>query len=252
MTALGAPWGWRSERSVRSSLRAPSWASAIRSQCRRALCSFSSWCSPRSPAAGRPAPSVRALPRSRSTSSTPSRTCRSRSTLGTTRSPRPAPPRRDLRRSARGPGRCPRPRARAARSIAYTASPNSGAASGEDVLLSAERAGRSARSPAVPVRGTPSLRSLATVERNGTVTGTTVRHCRGELELLRGRRAPSRWGQQIGRFVLEPNPVPASRSSEWSRWRSPTKSVRHSRRRECAAMGRKQHVKILDAGDERL
>ncbi len=55
----------------------------------------------------------------------------------------------------------------------------------------------------------PTVRALATIERNGTVTGTSVRHyAQGELELPReGAELPVlARGQQIGRFVLEPMP----------------------------------------------
>jgi hypothetical protein len=54
----------------------------------------------------------------------------------------------------------------------------------------------------------PYLVPLATIERNGAVTGTSVRHyAHGELELPReGSEIPVlARGQQIGRFVLEPS-----------------------------------------------
>jgi hypothetical protein len=54
----------------------------------------------------------------------------------------------------------------------------------------------------------PALVPLATIERNGTVTGTSLRHyAQGQLELPReGVELPVlARGQQVGRFVLEPN-----------------------------------------------
>jgi K+-sensing histidine kinase KdpD len=81
-------------------------------------------------------------------------------------------------------------------------------ASGEDVLLSAQDELRELLGLEHCRFEAPStLRTLATVERNGTVTGTTVRHyAQGELELPReGAELPVlARGQQIGRFVLEP------------------------------------------------
>ena len=83
-------------------------------------------------------------------------------------------------------------------------------ASGEDVLLSAQNELRDLLDlQQCRFEAPPTLRTLATVERNGTVTGTTVHHfSRGELELPReGAELPVlARGQQIGRFVLEPNP----------------------------------------------
>ncbi len=83
-------------------------------------------------------------------------------------------------------------------------------ASGEDVLLSAQAELRDLLElEQCRFEAPPTLRPLATVERNGTVTGTTVRHyAQGELELPReGAELPVlARGQQIGRFVLDPRP----------------------------------------------
>jgi K+-sensing histidine kinase KdpD len=82
-------------------------------------------------------------------------------------------------------------------------------ASGEDVLFSAQEELRDLLGlKACRFEAPPILMALATVERNGTVTGTSVRHyARGELELPReGAELPVlARGQQIGRFVLEPH-----------------------------------------------
>jgi hypothetical protein len=83
-----------------------------------------------------------------------------------------------------------------------------GGASGEDVLFRAQEELRDLLGlRACRFEAPPVLLPLATVERNGTVTGTSVRHyARGELELPReGAELPVlARGQQIGRFVLEP------------------------------------------------
>ena len=87
----------------------------------------------------------------------------------------------------------------------------------------------------------PNLIALATVERNGTVTGTPVRHyAHGELELPReGAELPVlARGQQIGRFVLEPEPG-AGVSLEAHGRRGHRRPGR-CRVDECAAMARAQ------------
>ena len=82
-------------------------------------------------------------------------------------------------------------------------------ASGEDVLFSAQEELRDLLElRECRFEAPPMFVALATVERNGTVTGTAVRHyAHGELELPReGAELPVlARGQQIGRFVLEPN-----------------------------------------------
>jgi Domain of unknown function (DUF4118) len=81
-------------------------------------------------------------------------------------------------------------------------------ATGEEVLLRAqEELAELLDLESCRFEAPPYLRPLATIERNGTVTGTSVRHfARGELELPReGAELPVlARGQQIGRFVLEP------------------------------------------------
>jgi K+-sensing histidine kinase KdpD len=83
-------------------------------------------------------------------------------------------------------------------------------ASGEDVLLQAQIELEALLELAsCRFEAPPHLHALATVERNGTVTGTSVRHyARGELELPReGSELPVlARGQQVGRFVLDTKP----------------------------------------------
>jgi K+-sensing histidine kinase KdpD len=82
-------------------------------------------------------------------------------------------------------------------------------ASGEDVLFAAQTELRDLlHLRACRFEAPPALVPLATIERNGTVTGTSLRHyAQGQLELPReGVELPVlARGQQVGRFVLEPN-----------------------------------------------
>jgi hypothetical protein len=82
-------------------------------------------------------------------------------------------------------------------------------ASGDEVLLSAQvELEQLLHLASCRFEAPPYLVPLATIERNGAVTGTSVRHyAHGELELPReGSEIPVlARGQQIGRFVLEPS-----------------------------------------------
>jgi hypothetical protein len=79
---------------------------------------------------------------------------------------------------------------------------------GEDVLFTAQRELRDLLDlESCRFEASPGLPPLATIERNGAITGSPVRHfARGELELPRdGAELPVlARGQRIGRFVLEP------------------------------------------------
>jgi K+-sensing histidine kinase KdpD len=81
-------------------------------------------------------------------------------------------------------------------------------AHGEDVVFSAQTELRELMGlVSCRFEAPPHVYALATIERNGAVTGTSVRHyAGGQLELPReGAELPVlARGQQIGRFVLEP------------------------------------------------